>query len=323
MLQDKYIQCLEHEIMKIGQGETSALKFAYDDLSKRYRSTNASGFNSKSEMIAYIHARFPATYAVLEHILAKEVHGKDAVKSVLDLGAGPGTATLAALNHFSVAHATLVEQTPEFVEAVKSVLVSHYRECAFTFCSESVHGGSFPKVDLVILSYLLTEMSVAQALNVYEASLKATNHYNLVVLPGTSAAFKLLVQLRDRAIALGYQVLAPCPHMHACPMPKNVDQWCHFRQRLSRSRAHKDIKKGTMGYEDEPYCYLLVAPAESVFTVDKVQGRVINSPRQRPGHIYVDVCAPSGIIETRCVTKKDKPAYKVAKDLVWGEKILI
>ncbi len=321
MFKDKYIQCLEREIMKTGQGETSALKFAYDDLSKRYRSTNESGFKSNAEMIAYVHARFPATYAVLDHILQHEIHNKNDVKSALDLGAGPGTATLAALNHFALSHATLIEQTPEFIKAVSAVLRPSFPASEFNLISESVHKFTFPKADLVMLSYLLTEMPEVQALNVYEASLKATKAYNLVVLPGTSAAFKLLLQLRDRAIALGYRVLAPCPHMQACPMAQNADQWCHFRQRLSRSRAHQDIKKGTMGYEDEPYCYLLVAPGESANAIPGVKGRVINTPRHRPGHIYMDVCSPSGVIETRCVTKKDKAAYKTAKDLHWGDRV--
>ena len=321
MLSDEYIIRIKDELNEQGQGETSALKFAYDDLSKRYRSTNESGFKSKSEMVAYVHARFPATYAVLDHILEHEIHNKDVVKSVLDLGAGPGTATLAALSHFPLSDATLVEQTPELIEAAGAVLRSFFPDSAFTFSSESVHKSNFPQADLVILSYLLTEMSYVEALSVYETSLKSTTAFNLVVLPGTLAAFKLLLQLRDRAIALGYQILAPCPHMQPCPMAQNADQWCHFRQRLSRSRAHQDIKKGTMGYEDEPYCYLLVAPAESVFAADNIQGRVINTPRHRPGHVYIDVCSSSGVIETQCITKKDKVAYKTAKDLFWGEQI--
>jgi ribosomal protein RSM22 (predicted rRNA methylase) len=318
MSPDEYIARIKEELNAQGQGGTSALKLAYEDLSKRYRGSNASGFRSKAEMAAYIQARFPATHAVLDHILEHEIHNKNDVKSVLDLGAGPGTATLAALNHFSLSHATLVEQTPELIEVARAVLRSFFSNCDFTFHSESVHNADFLKSDLVILSYLLTEMSERQALNVYEKSLSATKAYNLVVLPGTSTAFKLLLQLRDRAIALGYHVLAPCPHMQACPMTRRADQWCHFRQRLNRSRAHQDIKKGTVGYEDEPYFYLLVAPKG--LSQDPFD-RIINSPRHRPGHIYMDVCSPSGVIETKCITKKDKVAYKAAKDLNWGDKI--
>lgn len=318
MFQNKYIECLQNEILKMGQGETSALKHAYVGLSKRYRSTNQSGFKSKTEMIAYIQARFPATYAVLDHILTGEIQNKRKISSVLDLGAGPGTGTLAALNHFSIKQACLVEQTPELAQGSTAVLASCFPECDVRVNSESVHNATFPEADLVILSYLLTEMSESQALAVYEASLKSTKIYNLVVLPGTTVAFKLLLQLRARAIALGYHVVAPCPHMEKCPMSDKADQWCHFRQRVQRSRAHQDIKKGSIGYEDEPYCYLLVAPNADVH-ID--YGRIINSPRQRPGHIYLDVCGRSGLVETKCITKKDKTMYKILKDLNWGDKI--
>ena len=319
MLPDVYVERIKVELISQGQGAEST-KAAYASLSQRYRESNASGFRSKAEMGAYIDARFPATFSVIDHIIRSEIVSDTKVQSVLDLGAGPGTATIAALNYFSLSHATLIEQTPEFVTAAGAVLRSSFPNSDFNFNSESLHNTNFPQADLVMLSYLLTEMSERQALNVYEKSLSATKAFNLVVLPGTSAAFKLLLQLRDRAIILGYQVLAPCPHMQVCPIAKNAEQWCHFRQRLSRSRAHQNIKKGTMGYEDEPYCYLLVAPADQV--TGSVQDRVINTPKQRPGHVYVDVCAQSGAIERKCVTKKDKIAYKAAKDLNWGDRFL-
>lgn len=319
MFQDKYIERLQNEILKMGQGETSALKHAYENLSKRYRSTNESGFKSRSEMIAYIQARFPATYAVLEHLLKNEIQVRSDISSVLDLGAGPGTGTFAALSQFPITEAYLVEQTPELAHGARAVLQLLFPECKFDVGLKSVHNALFPKADLVLLSYLLTEMSEQQALAVYESSLNVTNVVNLVVLPGTKAAFKLLLTLRGRAIALGYRVLAPCAHKQSCPMVRNAEQWCHFRQRLSRSNAHQNIKRGTMGYEDEPYCYLVTAPANE--SEHNVQGRVINAPRHRPGHVYIDVCAKSGVIETKCITKKDKDAYKAAKDLAWGDAI--
>ncbi|MES2253203.1 MAG: small ribosomal subunit Rsm22 family protein [Pseudomonadota bacterium] len=323
MLPDEYVALIKQALTVTGH-YASNTKEAYTDLTERYRNSNASGFNSKAEMAAYIEARFPATFSVVAHILGAEITADTPIQSTLDLGAGPGTATLAAINHFPILYATLVEQTPEFMSAAKVVLTPTYPSTSFTYSCESVHNANFPKVDLVLLSYLLTEMHERQALRLYESSLNATKIFNLVILPGTPAAFKLLLQLRDQAIALGYTIVAPCPHGMICPMTQQTDQWCHFRQRLSRSRAHQAIKKGSLGYEDEPYCYLLVTPGKSDHAADKnviTENRIINTPRHRPGHIYVDVCTKSGARETQCVTKKDKSVFKTAKDLKWGDRI--
>jgi len=323
MLPDEFIAQIKQALPLSGSC-SSGTKEAYADLTERYSTSNASGFNSKAEMAAYIEARLPATFSVINHILTSEIAADAPIHSVLDLGAGPGTATLAALNHFPLLKATLVEQTPEFMSAAKMVLTPTYPNTSFTYSCESVHHANFQKVDLVLLSYLMTEMHERQALRLYEASLNATQVFNLVILPGTPTAFKLLLLLRDQAISLGYTIVAPCPHAMICQMTKKTDQWCHFRQRLTRSSAHQIIKKGSVGYEDEPYSYLLVTPGNSDYSVDKkiiTKNRVINTPRHRPGHIYIDVCTKSGPIETQCVTKKDKNDFKMAKDLKWGDRI--
>lgn len=316
MIHADYVEWLKNELVQ-GQETAFELKNAYDDLSKRYRSTNISGFSSKAEMVAYIQARFPATYSVVDYILKNEIYKKESIVSLLDLGAGPGTATFAALQHFNLKNVTLIEQTPELLNAAGEVFISNFPNTAFSLACDSVHKAEFPKTDLVILSYLLTEMSEKQALALYAKSLKSTVQCNLVVLPGTPAAFSLLLTLRDYAISMGASVLAPCSHMHNCPMLGQKNQWCHFKQRLNRSRTHQEIKKGSMGYEDEPYCYLLVMPGKTTNAV--LKDRVVNTPTKRSAHIYVDTCAASGTFKTHCVTKKDKLVYKIAKNLTWGD----
>jgi ribosomal protein RSM22 (predicted rRNA methylase) len=139
----------------------------------------------------------------------------------------------------------------------------------------------------------------------------------VVVLPGTPAAFKLLLKLRDHAINTGFHIQAPCPHTRTCPMANQTDQWCHVRKRLDRNRVHRETKKGIIGYEDEPYCYLVVSP---VIVDVKAYNRIINAPRQRPGHVYVDMCTPASVIETSCITKKDKELFKRAKNIKWGDR---
>ena len=336
-----------------GAGEKSLaphlLKDAYADLSQRYRRADASanGFQNIPEMIAYVKARFPATYAVVDHILKTELvpylelasrldensNRAYSIDTILDLGAGPGTASLAALRHFGASHMTMVEQTLPLLQSAAAVFRQNFPNTTCVDVSDSLHEALFPAADLVLLSYVLTEMSESKALSVYEASLKVTTKFNVVILPGTPAAFHLLLGLRTLAIDRGYTVMAPCSHAKVCPLSAKrdvvsdgVDEWCHFRKRLDRVGAHQDIKQGSLGYEDEPYCYLLVANPmvvnSTVAHERQDDARVIQSPRKRSGHVLVDVCASSGVIEERCVTKKNKEAYVRVKRLKWGDLFL-
>ncbi len=326
------------------------LKDAYADLSQRYRTAdaNANGFQNIPEMIAYVEARFPATYAVVDHILRTELvphlelasrldedqNSAYAIDSILDLGAGPGTASLAALRYFGASHMTMVEQTLPLLQSAAAVFRQIFPNTTCVDVSGSLCETLFPAADLVLLSYVLTEMPESKALSVYEVSLKATTKFNLMILPGTPAAFRLLLKLRALAINKGYTVMAPCPHAKVCPLSvkmavssDGVDEWCHFRKRLERVGSHQDIKQGSLGYEDEPYCYLLVANPAVVNSVvahgRQGDARIIQTPRKRSGHVIVDVCASSGVIEERCVTKKNKEAYARAKRLKWGDLFFI
>ena len=68
-----------------------ALKRAREALSHRYREGLSPRMESAEERLSYLATRMPATLAVLEKVLSQiDTKGK----TVLDLGAGPGTAFL-------------------------------------------------------------------------------------------------------------------------------------------------------------------------------------------------------------------------------------
>ena len=41
----------------------------------------------------------------------------------------------------------------------------------------------------------------------------------------------------------------------------NAPDWCHFTQRLPRSRAHKQIKGAELPFEDEKFSYVALTRA--------------------------------------------------------------
>ncbi len=135
-------------------------------LSERYRSgemTEESRGFAAGQLQAYLATRVPATFAVTRRVLSELASLKPdwAPTSLLDLGAGPGTATWAAMAVFpSIEHAELVER-----EGDMAVLGARLA----TMGSPGVLAGAVwtvgdacevtgPKSDLVVAAYVLGEL---------------------------------------------------------------------------------------------------------------------------------------------------------------------
>src|SRR5947209_10536189 len=103
------------------QHDHKLLTRAVEDMSFRYRSREKDSgafISTPLQRAAYVITRFPATFAAVTSVLGEVRQGMPAFEpnSLLDLGAGPGTATWAAAGIFpSLQRATLVEQDAEFI----------------------------------------------------------------------------------------------------------------------------------------------------------------------------------------------------------------
>ncbi|MBX0328156.1 small ribosomal subunit Rsm22 family protein, partial [Oscillochloris sp. ZM17-4] len=112
--------------------------------------------------------------------------------------------------------------------------------------------------------------------------------------------------------AAGAWIVAPCPQQGACPLPD--DDWCHFAQRIARSKAQRAAKGAELGYEDEKFAYLAVAREPGT----PIGARVLRRPVARPGRIELTLCAPEGL-RTETVTKGDRARWRAARDAEWGD----
>jgi ribosomal protein RSM22 (predicted rRNA methylase) len=134
------------------------------------------------------------------------------------------------------------------------------------------------------------------------------------VEPGTPAGFERLRAARSQLIAAGAAILAPCPHDGDCPM--RAPDWCHFVQRLPRSRDHRLAKGAALAFEDEKYAYLLAA--RPGIAAQAPTPRVLAQPKAAKPGITLKLCTPAGV-ETAFVPRRDKPAYALARRLDWGD----
>ncbi|MBI1788064.1 MAG: methyltransferase type 11 [Acidobacteria bacterium] len=216
----------------------------------------------------------PATYAVL-HAVLSELRGLP-IRSLLDLGAGPGTAAWAVSSLFAdLERVTLVELDSRFTEIGNRL---HPPGPVDWRAADLRVTPRLEPHDLVVCSYLLGELEDGVASRLLRAAWESAGEALVAIEPGTPRGFARIRVLRDELIALGAHLAEPCPHAAACPMRE--PDGCHFAQRLERTSLHRRAKSGTLGYEDESYSYVAVTRRP----MDRALSRILRHPIQRPGH---------------------------------------
>jgi len=300
---------------------TERMRTAIESLSVAYRAgkgTLAPRLDEDLLVAAYLAVRFPATFAANlaagkathEAITARTTTLNFTPQSLLDLGAGCGTASIAAQEIWpSLQQITAIEQIPAMVNMGKQFLPdATWRTAKFQDLQQ------LPPHDIVVCSYALGESRGDTML--LEKAWQAASQLLILIEPGTPHAFQGIRAARTRLIALGASILAPCPNAEACPA-KDLD-WCHFAARLNRSALHRRLKGGTLGYEDEKFSYV------AAWRGPLAEGspRVLRHPLIQPGRIEAELCiAP---VRRRIVTtKRNKDAFRVARKLAWGDVLVL
>jgi ribosomal protein RSM22 (predicted rRNA methylase) len=318
-LPDSLRLALSHELANVSQKQVAE---AASNLSLRYRSgqpiNNGSFLHSHADVQAYAAVRLPATFAALYAVLSAVRVRKMTWQphTMLDAGAGPGTAMWAASELWTELEQVKLLEREEAMIAFGKQLTSHARSSALQHAQwqkvDLLSQWSNAPCDLVITSYVLGELD-ARKCAAYIAKLWSITEDTLVIIePGTPVGFSHIRSVRQQLIAAGAHILAPCPHAFACPMTDG--DWCHFAQRITRTQLHRSVKQADLSYEDEKFSYIAVSRTPGT----SIESRVIRHPQIRPGHIHLELCTPAGL-KNAVVTRKDKAMFRQARDLHWGD----
>lgn len=289
-------------------------------ISAQYRAGQSSAgvVGSAADATAYVLTRLPATYAAGAHVLAEAARIAPGFQptTLLDAGAGPGGAGWAALETWpAIGAATLLDSNQSFLEMATTLAAqgpAALRD-AQRLRGDLTAPRDWPAVDLAIASYALAEIAPARQAETVTALWAATLGMLVLIEPGTPAGWGRILAARDGLIAAGATILAPCPHHAPCPLV--APDWCHFVQRLPRSRDHRLAKGGEVPFEDEKFIYLIAARAE----VARRESRILAPPHAAKPGITFKLCTPRGTAEPRFVPRRDKPAYAIARRLDWGD----
>ena len=289
-------------------------------ISQTYRDGGGSGaIKSETDALAYALARMPATYAAVVASLNAliEIRLDFAPKSLLDVGAGPGTATWAAAEAFSsLRDFTLLDANDALRELALDLVRKSARLRGINYEQGQARSlvARADAADLVVASYMIGEIGDAERESLARLLWAKTRDTLLVVEPGTPAGYARIIALRAQLITDGAHVAAPCPHDGKCPL--QAPDWCHFTQRLQRSRAHKQIKGVELPFEDEKFAYVALTRAQ----VAERPSRVLAQPAVTKVEIAAKLCTPEGLVLSK-VPRRAKADYASARRWRWGDAV--
>ena len=282
----------------------AATRGGAEALSAAYKQGAAS---TAISLAAYLTTRLPATYAAVHAVLGQvcRILPGFAPRSLLDVGAGPGTASFAARHHWPQAKTILVEQDARFA-ALAQELVPEAQVLRQSLLQCDA------KADAVIAAYVFAELTEAQAPAAALHLWQATQQLLVIIEPGTPQGFARLRAARLALLQQGAAPIGPCTHAKACPMAGQ--DWCHFKTRLARSRAHMQAKAAVVPFEDESYAWLALARQPAALP----KGRIIAPPVVNKVAATFRLCTAEGVAHS-AIASRNKAAYKQAKKLIWGD----
>ncbi len=261
---------------------------------------------------AYATARMPATYAACAAVFARlaEVMPGFHPVSLLDVGAGTGAASWAAVTAWpDLQTITMLEPNPALRH-----LARRLAEIGPLAKAELLSGNldaEKPQADLVVASYVLAELAEEKAAAVVRDLWQSTGAALTLIEPGTPQGFARIHAARAALIEVGAHAAAPCTHDNACPLLG--DDWCHFSQRLSRSRDHMLLKDASVPFEDERYSYVVVTrekPASGA--------RILAPPLETKPGLTFKLCDQSGL-QAQFVATRDRDEYRRVRKRGWGD----
>lgn len=292
---------------------------AAEALSRRYREDTRDGrlhVATETATLAYLAVRLPATFAAVHASLAAAALSRPdfSPRTMLDVGAGPGTALWAAAQCWRDLDDVLFVEASPSLRAWGEPIAAEAGPSRIVWRMADLNRDeieSEPR-DLVTLAYVLSELSPTVRNTIVDRLWRLTADMLVIVEPGTPAGWQRILLARTRLLAAGASIVAPCPHADACPL--EPPDWCHFAQRVSRSRIHRTVKRGDVPWEDEKFIYLAVSRRPGT----PFGARVVARPSKQSGRIRLKLCQPDGTVGHRLVTRRDGAAFKQARRADWG-----
>lgn len=276
-----------------------------ENLTKRYKEQTGQGkslIENKNDSMLYAISRMPATFSVI-YTLMRDLSSQNLlgdITTVLDVGSGTGACYFALKELDENLSIDLIERDKNMIDVFKALT-----DGLVDVSVGDIRGfKSKTKADLVISSYVLSELGEDDRKTALNNLMNASNGYVLVVDTGTPKTYEFMMDMKRFANGSGWHVVAPCMHGE-CALKND---YCQFFARVERSSLHRLAKDATLSYEDEKYFYLLISKDDKEINGE----RIIRRPVIKEGSVSLVLCGKTGV-EGKTFTKKNKDEFKKAK----------
>lgn len=286
--------------------------------------------------------------AVRELVASGLLGGADDARPlrILDLGAGLGAMTwgivraLRAAGHARPVEALLVDEDPRALGAAEAIARAAVRagqgDPALTIKTRVFRVGgdlaALPAVDLVIAGQVLSELDLAAApadrvekhVTLVQKLLAkvAPDGAVVVVEPALRERSRHLEAVRDRLVAAGRTVFAPCLHAKTCPALALEGEWCHEDLAVDLPEWTVPLARAAgLRYQGLTFSYLVLRPDGATMRASfppgdtSVRLRVISDLMRTKGKAEIFACADDG--ERRRLRRLDR--HEDATPTGWGD----
>jgi ribosomal protein RSM22 (predicted rRNA methylase) len=276
--------------------------------------------------------------------------------SLIDVGAGPATASFAAVEAFaSLDELRLFDVNTRFralaIQLMEAAESAALRNASYRLgdALALLREAATRPADLVIASYMAGEIPAGEIASIAKALWEATASVLVVIEPGTPAGYARVMAIRSELLAarLGDEaqdsardavqghaqggaqdcqdraqsraqdcVYVAAPCPHELSCPLTGADWCHFAQRLSRRRSHLQVKGVAVPYEDEKFSYVVL----SRLAPARIDARVLAPPEITKAMITSKLCTPDGLVRD-VAARRNGAAYRRRKDWRAGDAV--
>jgi SAM-dependent methyltransferase len=246
-------------------------------------------------LAAYLAFYWPVSYAQARAILGEL--GDRPLGRVLDLGAGPLPMSWAALD--AGASSVLALERVEAARALGLSLGQGLIEARGWEANHPLPEGPF---DTIVCGHLLNELylgtrepSQHRAALLAQALRRLSPDGRLVVIePALRETSRGLLEVRDRLLADGAVVLAPCLMQAPCPARTRDSDWCHAERAWTPPAEHAALAQAARLHKERlkmSYLVLGVSPAPH-HPADRF--RVVSDRLDEKGKLVRIGCGPRG-----------------------------